>query len=239
MRSGYLLAWLGTLMLLATTCQAQPREGGSRGRARSTRGTLFRLLEMSPVRKELELSRLQIEMLDDLQADLGEQRRAVFSSSDPLRIPGDPAGQGGREDSDQAAKNRFDAMREATEKIRAQGEKLVAVILDSNQSKRLQQLRLQDEGTRAFDRQELREQVGVTEAQFEQIKALRRTEDDPSLSRRRRQQKVDEAVLALLDEAQQAKFKELKGKVFEFPLQLPADFRGLRDSPDGSRPGRP
>lgn len=232
MRSGYLLAWLGALMVAATTCQAQPREGGGRGRPTFMRGTLFRLLDMPPVRKELGLSRLQIEMLDDLQADLGEQRRAVFSGGDPLRIPGDPAGS---EESDQAGSDRFDAMREAAEKIRAQGEKLVAVILDSGQSERLQQLRLQDEGTRAFDRQEFREQLGVTEAQFEQIREIRRTNDDPSLSRRRRQQKVDEAVLALLDEAQQAKFKELKGKAFMFPLQLPPDFRGLRESPGGNR----
>ena len=130
-------------------------------------------------------------------------------------------------------------MREAAEKIRTQSEKLVAVILDSDQAKRLSELRLQDEGILAFDRREFRDQLGVTDRQFEKIREIRRVEVDTSLSRHRRQQKMSEAVLALLDQDQQARFKQLQGKAFEFPLQLPADLRGLRDPQGANRPRRP
>lgn len=220
MKPGYFCAWLVMLTLLATTCQAQPSRGDSRARGRSTRDTLFRLLDMPAVRKEIGLRPLQIEILADLQADLGEQRRAAFSTGDPLGLPDFP----GRD-----SRDRFDAMRERIQNLRTQGEKLISVVLDANQNERLHQLRLQDEGTRALDRQEFREQLGVSDEQFEKIQTARRTEDDPSLSRRRRQKRVDDAVLGLLSQEQQAKFQEQQGEPFDFPLPLPADLRGLRE----------
>ena len=134
MKSGYLFAWLGMLMLLAITCQAQPQRGRNRGYVRLSRDTLFRLLEMPPVRKELELRKLQIDMLDDLQADLGQQRRAAFFSGGPLELPG---GRRGPEGSGQALQDGLDKMQAEVEKIRVQGEKLVTVILDSGQTNRL------------------------------------------------------------------------------------------------------
>ncbi|MDP6466284.1 MAG: hypothetical protein QF918_00995 [Pirellulaceae bacterium] len=235
MKSGYLFAWLGILTLLAITCQAQPQRGRNRGYVRLSRDTLFRLLEMPPVRKELELRKLQIDMLDDLQADLGQQRRAAFFSGGPLELPG---GRRGPEGSGQALQDGLDKMQAEVEKIRVQGEKLVTVILDSGQTNRLSQVRLQYEGTRALDRREFRDQLGVTDEQFKKIQELRRTEDDPS-PLRRRQKKLDEPVLALLNQGQQVKFKELQGEAFEFPLPLPADLRGLRDPQNGNRRRRP
>lgn len=243
MKSGYVVAWLATLLLLATTCQAQPRggnespRGGNRSRARFSRDILFRLLEMPPVRTELALRPLQIKTLEDLQADLGEQRRAVLSSGDPLGLSEGPGAGRDTDEPERGTQARFEAMRDAAEKVRMQGEKLVTVILDDSQMKRLNQLRLQDEGARAFDRREFREQLGVTDEQYQQIQQLLRGEVDASLSRLRRQQKLNDAVLALLNQEQQIKFKELQGEAFEFPLQLPAELRGLRDSLDGGRPG--
>ncbi|MAD81232.1 MAG: hypothetical protein CMJ50_10365 [Planctomycetaceae bacterium] len=190
---------------------------------------------MPPVRKELELRKLQIDMLDDLQADLGQQRRAAFFSGGPLELPG---GRRGPEGSGQALQDGLDKMQAEVEKIRVQGEKLVTVILDSGQTNRLSQVRLQYEGTRALDRREFRDQLGVTDEQFKKIQELRRTEDDPS-PLRRRQKKLDEPVLALLNQGQQVKFKELQGEAFEFPLPLPADLRGLRDPQNGNRRRRP
>ena len=222
MKSGYLFAWLGTMTLLAITCQAQPQRGRNRGYVRLSRDTLFRLLEMPPVRKEL-------------QADLGQQRRAAFSSSGPLELP---RGRRGPEGSEQALQDGLDKMHAEVQKIRLQGEKLVTVILNSGQTKRLSQVRLQYEGTRALDRREFRDQLGVTDEQFKKIQELRQTEDDPS-PLRRRQKKLDEPVLALLNQGQQVKFKELQGEAFEFPLPLPADLRGLRDPQNGNRRRRP
>ena len=238
MKSGYLLSGLLLLSIVAGTSLSQSPRGGSRNRARPTRETLFRLLDMPTVRKEIGLSASQIEILTDLQADLTAQRRVAFSSGGPLDSL-DPRRRPGSDNREQESRDRFDAMREAVEKIREQGEKLVAVILDKKQVTRLNQLRIQDEGTRALDRAAIREQVGVTDEQFAQIRDLRRADVDPTLSRRRRQQLLDKDVLALLDEGQRAKFNELKGPAFEFPLPLPADLRGLRDPRDESRSGRP
>jgi len=236
MNSGSWIALFGVLTLVVVICQAQPPRGGARSRGRFSRDTFFRLLEMPPIKKELALRPIQIEMLSDLQADLTEQRRAAFSRDDSFDFPG---GRRGNENSDQAERDRFNAMRESAQKIRVQGETLIAVILDTNQMKRLNQLRLQDEGARAFDRQEFRDQLKVTEEQFKKLQEIRQADFDSSRSRQRRRQKLDEAMLAVLDSEQRSKFDELQGEAFAFPLPLPADLRGLRDPQDGDRPRRP
>lgn len=236
MKSSFVFACLGTLTLLVATCQAQPPRGGNRGRGMSARDTLFRLLEMPTIRKELALRPLQIEMLDDLRADLTEQRRVAFSNGSALDLP-----RGRREDeeSNQAMQDRINAFREYARKIRLQGERLISVVLSSDQLERLNQLRLQDEGTRAFDRAEFREQLKVTDEQYKKLQELRRAAFDPSRSQQRRQQKFDQAMLAVLDDEQRSKFDELQGEAFAFPLPLPADLRGLRDPRDGNRRRQP
>ena len=235
MRTGYLLARLSVVELFAATCQAQPPRGGNRGRGRFTRGSLFRLLEMPQVSKELGLRNTQLEMLNDLRADLGEQQRAVFSGSRPVDIPADP----GRVDPEQAVRDRYDAIQADILKIHRQGEKLIAVILDPKQTERLNQLRLQEEGSRALIREEIREKLELTDEQFAKLQALGQVSRDPSASRRRLQQKLDQDMQAVLSEAQQVKFKELKGDPFQFPLSVPPDLRGLQDPRSGNRPRRP
>jgi len=223
------------LTLLVLTCHAQPPQSGTRNRGRASRDTLFRLLEIPSVRTELGMQPFQIEVLDDLQADLGEQRRAAFSGDQGWD---DAANRGGAELSDQAARERFDAMRTAVQSVRAQGEKLIAVILNADQNNRLNELRLQNEGTRALDRAELRAQLNVTDEQFEQIRQLRQAENEAGTTRSRRSKQLDARVLALLNPEQQVHFKALQGEAFEFPLVVPADLRGLRGPQDGQRSRR-
>ena len=202
-------------MLLAIPCHAQSRRSGSRGRSGMSRGTFFQLLAMPPVHKELDLRKLQIEMLGDLRSDMSDQFRAAFSSGGRGR----PRGPGGSEGS-QRTRDRDNAV----QKIRVRGEKLASVILDADQTKRFHQVRLQYEGTRALSRRPFRDQLGVTDEQFKKIEVLLPAPDDRS-TLGRPEKNLDESVLALLSEEQQVKFKELRGETFELPLQLSPRFR--------------
>ncbi len=222
------------LLSLTLTCQAQPTRGEVGSRARSSRDTLLRLLDMLPVRNEIGLRPLQIEMLDDLQADLAEQRRAVHAGAGRLEIPDQ---QRSPEAIDEATRQRLEAMRTAIQRTRQQSEQLIAVILDSQQAKRIEELRLQDEGTRALDRQELRDQLNVTDEQFREIQELRLAALNRSRSPGRRQRDLDRRVLELLTAEQQRKFIELQGEPFEFPLR--ADLGGLRAPQENNRRRRP
>jgi len=176
-----------------------------------SRDTFFRLLDMQPVREELELSELQIEMLGDLQTDLRIHLRAAYFNRGSRAAPRGQ-GNGGRPETTPDI-----------QKIRDQGEKLAGIILDTDQTKRFRQVRLQYEGTRALGRRQFRDQLGVTDKQFEEIWVLLQKQDDRS-TLGRPEKNLDESVLALLSEEQQVKFKELRGKAFEFPLRRSSGF---------------
>ncbi len=213
MKRHYLISGLAALAVIVMTCQAQPPRRGIRNRARSPLGNLYRLLDMQPVRKEIELRPLQIQMLDDLQADLLQQHGVSMGGR---RRPGQPS-------FDPEARTRIEA-------IYKQGEQLIAVILDEAQARRLDELRLQDEGVRAFDRQELRQALELSDEQFEKIGELRRQAAGGSRSPARREEALKGDVLDLLTDEQRARLKEMQGEDFEFPL--PADLGGLRDPND-------
>jgi hypothetical protein len=175
---------------------------------------------MQPVRKELELRKLQIDMMGDLDDDMSDQIRAAFSNRGPQGNPRSPRGGAGWQ---RLLEERFKAIQQ----IRDQGEKLARVILDSDQTARFGQVRLQYEGTRALARRQFRDQLGVTDEQFKKIRGLLPAQNDRS-TLGRPEKNLDESVLALLSEEQQVKLRELRGQVFEFPLQPPSRFRRSR-----------
>jgi len=178
---------------------------------------------MQPVRKELELRELQIEMLGDLEtdmSDMSEQILDTFFNNDPREDPRIPRGS-------ERSGRRTQDRRKAIQKINSQGEKLAKVILDSDQTKRFSQVHLQYEGTRALGRQPFRDQLGVTDEQYKEIRGLLPPQDDRS-TLGRPEKNLDQSVMALLSKEQQVKLKELRGKPFEFPLRWSPWYRRSR-----------
>ena len=130
---------------------------------------------------------------------------------------------------------------EMAKRLAEQNAKLKA-ILDTKQFKRYEELGLQLEGTRAFQRPDVAKQLAITEAQQEQIRTVRQEamqemmqgggfgrggagggqgggQQDMQAMRERMQKmqaEIDAKVLAVLTAKQKAQFEEMKGKAFKF-----------------------
>ena len=197
------------LLLLATIAQAQP-PGRPRGRGRFGRGgpssPLAFLVSMAEVQKELKIDTVQEKLLDALLDDLREQRGAFRGGFNGP--PGDREAQ-------------FQEYRRHTQKLNRQGEDLLATIFEPEQRARFNQIRIQYEGVRALDRDEVTQVLGLTDTQLQVIREIRERDELPDGSRdrevRRPGQQREADMLAVFTEEQKKKWEDMQGKAFAFP----------------------
>lgn len=184
--------------------QDRPRFGqGGMGR----RGGLIGLLRREDVRKELKLTQDQITKLEALM----EQFRGQLGQRDP---------QGARDPN---------AMRERMQKMEA----AIKEILNVEQFKRLQELRLQLEGPSAIARPDVQEKLGLSEAQKKQIEEILNKSQEEMRTMfqqgggagnreeameafRKMREETDKKILAVLTEEQRKKWETMLGKPFKF-----------------------
>jgi hypothetical protein len=232
------------LLLIATAADAQswrgPRGRGPFGGRGAPGGLLF-LVSVDAVQDELAVTAEQRELLESLQADLSDQRRGLFAR----RFAGPPE-PGDRNE-------RSDEIQQGMEKLNRQGDELVTAILEPNQTERLQQLRLQHEGVRAFERPEIVKDLGLSDSQLAKIRQMRdevqprgaenEVEDAPAIDRRADRGQLESRILAVLTNQQIEDWEKMKGKEFEFPERVSRlgqrRSRGRSEGDRGERQRRP
>jgi hypothetical protein len=172
----------------------------------------------------LNIADAQKALLDALEADFMDQRRAMLEED--ASLPRDPRGQ----------IEWLEQTRARLEEFNRRGEQLVSIILEPEQSNRLDELRLQREGVAAFNRSEVLDKLELTEEQRKQVADILKRSSTPRRQVFLRFQLTSEElaeqeqrILAVMTDTQQARWKELQGKAFQFPQR--AHF--------GRRPNRP
>jgi Spy/CpxP family protein refolding chaperone len=228
LRRACLLAGLGLLVAVSGAFAQQQGRGGRGfgGFGFGPPGNLG-LIGIPEVQKEIGVTDDQKKQIDEL---LASARNAGGGF------------QGLRDLSDEERQKRFEAMRKANE----ENEQKLTKILDGKQVARLDQLRLQREGVMAFNRPKVADELGLTAEQKEKISKIQadarpqggRNFQDLSEEERRelrtkmqeQREKAQADTLAVLTDAQKAKWAEMKGKEFSFP----APGRGGRGGAGGN-----
>ncbi|MBP85678.1 MAG: hypothetical protein CMJ64_03015 [Planctomycetaceae bacterium] len=197
-------------LVINASAQAQGRGGFGGG----IFGRSSLLIDIPEVRTELHVADEQKELLDALEADLSNQRRAMFSAGGQERPPQDPHGQG----------DWFEKLRSRLEAFDRRGEQIVSIVLEPDQTNRLTELRLQREGARAFRRSDVLDKLEVSEEQRKEIADVLKANATPRLEpvfnfdqMREQLAKQQVAVLAILTDEQKTSWEELKGAPFQFP----------------------
>ncbi|MBC8350782.1 MAG: hypothetical protein H8E66_02270 [Planctomycetes bacterium] len=214
-----LLIAISVLASLATVVNAQLPGRGGVGGFFGGRGRL--LVDLEEVRTELGIGEPQAELLDALQLDLAEQRRAIREEDE-----------GPRSADETVRRLHFTHLLESLAAFDRRSESLVTVVLEPQQASRLSELYRQRDGLRAFERPEVATKLKLTDEQKSRIKSLRETFVDGRQrgstpeQRRELREKEQEALRDLLNEEQQTLWKELLGKPFDF---LSPSRRGLRN----------
>jgi Spy/CpxP family protein refolding chaperone len=190
--------------------------GGPRGGFGFGGGSLF-LLGQEKVQKELKLSDEQIKKIKELS---DKQREALQGVA------------------------REERMAKRQELTKA-NEKAIAKILDEKQQKRVKQISLQVQGTRALSNEEVAKELKLSDKQKDQLKEIQdksreemrglfggggdREEAMKKMEKIRTE--TNEKSMGVLTADQKAKFKAMQGEPFKLDLPRP----GGR----GGRPGRP
>jgi hypothetical protein len=184
-------------------------------------GGLDRLLvEVEDVREELGVNELQAELLDALQQDLAEQRRAIHEEDF-----------GPRSADENIQRFRLGHLIEKLKAFDRRSETLVKVILEPKQAARLTELYLQREGIRALDRPEVASKLQLDDDQKQQIQELRETlaakrpQAGSPAQRRELFEKERQGIRKLFNDEQQTLWKQLLGEPFEFPKAAHHDLR--------------
>jgi Spy/CpxP family protein refolding chaperone len=139
---------LGLAALLAGPIQAQRgRFGGGPGGGS--------LLENQSVQKELKLSDEQIKKVKDITQSIREKHREEL---DGLFKQGPQADR--------------EKMQEVFKAIREETTKALADVLKPEQSKRLKEITLQDQGARAFNDEEVQKALKLSDEQKEKVKTI-------------------------------------------------------------------
>ncbi|HEX4147796.1 MAG TPA: hypothetical protein VHY20_02365 [Pirellulales bacterium] len=174
--------------------------GGDRGgrggySGRSSRSSPVSLLGQESVQKELQLTPKQVQAL----ASISEQQRAAISQAYQLE----------REE-------RYPKI----EEINKQTEGLVGQVITPQQLQRLMQISIQQQGTRAFERPEVIEGLGLTQEQLSQISQIREaTSEEMQELFRKQMEEIRKAsekkVVAVFSPQQQAQWSQVRGETFE------------------------
>jgi Spy/CpxP family protein refolding chaperone len=242
------------LLCLAGSAMAQQRPGG-RGPGGFGGGTSrLSLVSIEAVQKELGLEPAQIEAIQKLRDELRPMRdggrpggrgktKAPEASN---RIPADwyfvqqPGAQRGQPTPEQLEEFR----KQAAERTKTEKTKLAEILLP-NQMKRLNEIYIQQLGTRALDDEDVATELKITAEQKTQVAKVREESQaqmrelftagaggDREAARAKfteARKASDEKILAVLTADQKAKLEELKGK----PFELPEGARG--GAPGGNR----
>ncbi len=209
------------LLVSVASAQAQPRGRGGRGGFGGGFGGMMNnpvgLLRMEEVRKELNVTE--------------EQKKEIDAALESM-IPAGGGGFGGGQNlSDEERQKRFDEMRKRGEEVQEKVNK----ILKPEQSARLKQLSIQQQGANALMRPEVAKELGLTKEQEDKLTKIQESagpqggqgRGGQNLSDEERQKfftemqerraKAQADMLAVLTDEQKTKFAEMKGKEFEFP----------------------
>jgi Spy/CpxP family protein refolding chaperone len=203
----------GLAVLVASPALAQ-RQRGDRPRGERPQGfgggSVF-LLSQESVQKDLKLSDDQVTKVKELQK---KQREALQGVSREER------------------RTKMQEQAKATQKA-------VKEILKPEQQKRLDQITLQREGTRALSRKEVAEALKISDEQKEKIKTIREEARKETSGLRGNGNNQDarkkvaeirksssEKVMNVLTSEQKAKLKELQGEPFNGEIKRP-QFRGV------------
>lgn len=247
-----LLGSLAFLITAASTVQAQDRQGrggffGAQGGGFGGGGAM--LLGSPEVQKELGVSDEQKGLIEDMVADLREQfqpGRGGFNPQDFQNM------------SEEERRKFFEEGRKRMEETNKKTDEMIAMILDEKQSARFNELKLQTEGTGAFNRDEIAKKLNLTEQQREKMKKIQEeARPDPSqfanfrtmsaeerleafTKMREKGEKANADVLNVLTGEQKELWAKMQGKKFEFPQPAFGGFGGgRRPGGGGEQPGRP
>lgn len=229
------------LTIGATNLEAQPeaprrdRNGEERRDRRGDRPPfgggpsridLWRMLEFPSVRNELNLSDAEFTELGRFHAEMRKPKPDEKTKADKKKA--------WEKLSDEQRKEKFDAFKIESKKIREKYESKLEEVLDEDQFTRMQQIRLQIRGLAALFEKEVAEEIGLTPSQKDRIHesirssmrqamhAYFKTErSERKMSMRDKMHEIRPAVeakaLEVLTEQQAAKFKEMQGIAFEIP----------------------
>ena len=242
MKRFYVLALaltLGTASVQATVAQGgggQGRPGGGFGRGMFGGGGMG-LLTMPEVQKELKMTPAQVEKAKTKQDELQKSSQAAIEKAGGFQAL--------RDLSDEDRQKLFGPLQEAQKKA-------VSELLNPDQQKRFHQLELQQGGARSLTtNKEVKEALKITDEQTEKMDAIQMeqrqamqaifqsidpqnaTADERAAMQKKMaelQKSTLDKVVAVLNEDQQKKWKEMTGEPFKFP-----PMRGF----GGPRPPRP
>jgi Spy/CpxP family protein refolding chaperone len=252
------------VMCLASVAMSQQRPGGrGQGGGFGFGTSRLSLVSIEAVQKELGLEPAQIEAIQKLREELRPMRdggkgrpgnrgkgKAPEASN---RVPADwyfvqaqgQPGQRGQLTPEQIEEFR----KQAAERAKQEKAKLAEILLP-NQMKRLNEIYIQQLGTRALDDADVAEELKITDEQKASIAKVREESQaqmrelftagagggDREANRAKfaeARKATDDKILAVLTADQKAKLEELKGKPFEMPENA-----GRGPGGPGGAPGR-
>jgi hypothetical protein len=221
------VAALLAALLIGSSAMAQPGRGGGFGAPGGMMGGgLLGLAMMEAVQNECEILEDQVTEIRQVAEKLRPQR-----------------GEGDRPDwrnmSEQERQAAMEQMREQAAKQAAAANQELEKILLPPQMKRLKEIALQQQGSRALTTEEVATALNLNAKQKERIAAqleenqgqmrermqgIMQAGDREAAGERMRQLRteMDGKVLAILTSAQKAKFEEMKGDEFDLPRQFGA-----------------
>lgn len=209
-RKTFVLLTVATLSLaiLSDAAFAQPPGGGGRGRFGGGFGGFggggLDLLQNESVQKELELLDDQIAQIREL-ADSNDTRSRLREALGELRdLPDD---------------QRREKFGQIMAEIREETQKQIDKILLPHQGERLRQIEFQLSARRSGGvlSGELADELGITEAQREEMRAAaEKAFEELREKQRQLQQEAQEKILAVLSPAQRARYKQLVGEPFDY-----------------------
>ncbi len=225
---------LGIGLLAAPLAQAQRPGGGGFGGGGFGGGGFGgggNIVSQEVVQKELGLSTEQVDKLKIITEESQKQMRDLFGAR--------PAEGEDREKAREAMREKMTAAaKEITSKVEA--------VLTPEQKKRLKEIQIQSQGTRALTSEEVVKALNITEEQKKKIEEIREANrpqfgrggqgggERPSFERFQEQQKETEAkIMEVLTAEQKTSFEAMKGKKFDMPRPT----FGGGNRPGGNRPG--
>lgn len=200
------LSLLALAVLAACSADVLAQPGGGRGRFGGPGGDVTGLLQSDNVRAELEITDDQLADLQSMGDDLRNGMRSMF--------------EGMRDLSDEERRDRFQTMRQDMEDIRAEAESRMGNILLPHQMARLKEIQLQQQiqrgGLQGALRGPLAEELGITDAQREELMAKAQElqqEMQEKIAQLRKD--AEEELMQVLTPEQQSKLKSMTGSEFE------------------------
>jgi Spy/CpxP family protein refolding chaperone len=238
-------AVLAGLLLAPALSFAQAPSGGRGGFGRGGFGGfgISGLLVMEEVQKEISLT-------DEQKAELTKINEAARPAAGAAGFDREAF----QKLTEEERTKRFEEMRKEGEERAKKTEEAIKTLLKPEQLTRLNELRVQREGTRAWSREDVQKELGLTAEQIAKIKSLNeglgqggfggfggrpnpdQSEEEARKAREERDAKrasYEKDMAAVLTADQTAAWTKMQGAKFEFPA------RGGFGGGTGGRGGRP